>query len=133
MRTLARASGFGCALLTVVALAGCAQRATAPELPPGPPPGVEGRYRGTARLVRGDRFCPKSGPRVYQVANGAVSLAYSAGGRARVTLTADIQPNGKISGSDGVGTLDGQLTDGLLEITITSPQCEHHWSMNKVP
>ena len=118
--------------LTLGALAGCAPMAT-PVLPPGPPAGVEGRYRGTARLVRGDRLCPRSGPRVYQVVNGAVSLAYSGGGRARVTLTADIQSNGNIRASDGVGTMDGQLTDGLLEITITSQQCEHRWTMHKVP
>ena len=132
MHRPARLPGFACAALTL-ALCGCAQTAVAPALPPGPPPGVEGRYRGTARLVRGDRFCPKSGPRVYQVVNGAVSLAYSSGGRARVTLTADIQPNGDIRASDGVGTLDGHLRDGLLEITITSQQCEHYWNMRKVP
>jgi hypothetical protein len=131
MRTLARLPRLALAALTTAVLAGCAQTA-APVLPPGPPAGVEGRYRGTARLVRGDRLCPRSGPRVYQVVNGAVSLAYSAGGRARVTLTGDIQPNGTIRASDGVGTLDGQLTDGRLEITITSPQCEHHWTMQKV-
>lgn len=111
----------------------------APTAPPAPPPGIEGRYRGTARLVRSNnRFCPRSGPRVYELDNGAVSLAYSTAQHAnqrpdRVTLTAPVQPNGAIQASDGTGTIDGQLHDGLLEITIASALCEHRWTMRKVP
>ncbi len=124
----------GTVLLALGALAGCGPRPLpGPALPPGPPPGVEGRYRGTARLVRGDRFCPRSGPRVYEVRNGIVSLAYSSGGRARVPLSADIQSNGDIRASDGIGTLEGRLNEGLLEITVASQQCEHRWTMHKVP
>lgn len=117
----------------LTALAACAPRTppAAPELPPGPPPGVDGRYSGTARLVRGDRACPRSGHRYYQVVNGVVSLSYSAGGRARVQLSADIQPDGHFQATDGVGVLDGQLRDGMLEITVSSQQCEHHWTLRK--
>ena len=120
-------------LLSLLALEACASKPRVPEPLPGPPAGVEGRYRGTARLVRGDRFCPKSGPRVYEVQNGNVMLAYSAGGRTRVPLTAQIQQDGNFSTNDGDGRLEGTARDGNLEVTITSRQCEHRWTMRKVP
>jgi hypothetical protein len=47
-------------------------------------------------------------------------------------LTADIQPDGLIQASDGVGQLDGTLRDGRLELTISSPMCENHWSLTRV-
>lgn len=123
-----------CVLTAVGLLAGCAP--TAPivlQPPPGPPAGAEGRYRGTARLVRGNQFCPRSGPRVYELSNGVVTLAYSSGGRARVPLTATVQGDGAFRTDDGIGVLEGRLNNGLLEITITSEQCEHRWTMKKVP
>jgi hypothetical protein len=94
---------------------------------------VDGRYRGTARLIRGDRFCPKSGPRVYEVQGGVVTLSYSAGGRARAPLTAPIGSDGRIQATDGVGTLEGALNNGSIEVTIASKQCEHRWTLRKVP
>ena len=119
-------------LLLLPLLGACAQQA-ATVATAAPPPGIDGRYRGTARLVRGDRLCPRSGPRVYELQNGTVTLAYSAGGRARVPLTAQVQSNGRIETSDGVGTLDGQISNGNLEVTIASQQCEHRWTMRLVP
>lgn len=101
--------------------------------PPGAPAGADGRYRGTARLVRGNQFCPRSGPRTYEVQGGAVSLAYSAGGRSRVPLTAQILSDGTFNTTDGAGVLNGQLSNGTLEISITSQQCEHRWTMRHVP
>lgn len=105
---------------------------------PGPPAGTDGRYRGTARLVRGDRTCPRSGPRVYDLENGTVTLAYS-GNRptarstpARVQLSAQVQPDGSLQASDGVGTIDGRLQDGTLEFTIASAACEHRWTLRHV-
>lgn len=100
---------------------------------PGPPAGIDGRYRGTARLVRGDRYCPRSGPRVYEVENGSVTLSYSAGGRHRVPLTATVGPDGRLQASDGEGRLSGHLRDGVLEVTIESRQCEHRWTMHLIP
>lgn len=127
MRTAAALMGAG------VALAACAKPAPIVLAPPAPPPGIEGRYRGTARLVRGNQFCPRSGPRVYELTNGAVTLAYSAGGRSRVPLTASVQPDGSFRTDDGAGVLEGQLVNGTLEVTITSQQCEHRWTMRHVP
>lgn len=102
------------------------------EAPAGPPPGIDGRYRGTARLIRGDRACPRSGPRVYELSSGTVTLSYSAGGRRRVPLSAQVQGDGRVQASDGEGTLDGQLDGGLLELTIASRQCEHRWTLHQV-
>lgn len=121
------------ALLLLATLGACARPVVAPVVPEGPPPGIEGRYRGTARLVTGDRACPRSGPRVYELEHGQVTLAYSAGGRRRVPLTATVAPNGDIQASDGEGTMQGHVGNGLLEVTIASRQCEHRWTMRLVP
>ena len=122
-------------LLGVVVLGACAARppAMAPEPPPGPPAGVEGRYRGTARLIRSDnRFCPRSGPRVYEVQNGVVTLSYQGPNRARIPLTAPVRGNGDFDTSDGDGRLQGHVGDGALSMTIASQYCEHHWTMRLI-
>jgi len=122
-------------LLVGFALAGCAARPAPIELKPQPgaPSGVEGRYRGTARLIRADnRYCPRSGPRVYEVQNGAVTLSYQGPSRARVPLTAPIQPNGDFDVSDGEGRLQGHIDQGALVATIASQYCEHHWTMRLI-
>ncbi len=122
-------------LLGLAALGACApqpQRITLQQ-PSGPPTGVEGVYRGTARLIRSDnRYCPHSGPRSYQVKNGAVTLAYQGAGRQRVPLTAPIQSNGDFDISDGEGRLQGHAADGALTMTIASQYCEHYWTMRLV-
>lgn len=99
---------------------------------------MDGRYRGTARLIRGERFCPRSGPRVYEVEGDSVTFSYSAAIRrgarpTRIPLTATIGPEGSFQANDGVGTLDGELRDGTLEFTVASATCEHRWTMRKVP
>ncbi|MBV8913558.1 MAG: hypothetical protein JOZ05_11030 [Acetobacteraceae bacterium] len=101
---------------------------------PSPPAGIEGRYRGTARLLRAtnNRFCPRSGDRVYEVQNGEISLSYQGPGRTRVPLTAPIQPDGSFDVSDGEGRLQGHIANGTLELTIASQYCEHHWTMRAV-
>ena len=122
--------------LLAVALAGCAAPQPPPiklTPPPPPPSGIEGRYRGTARLIRSDnRYCPRSGPRVYEVQNDVVTLSYQGPGRGRVALTAPIQPNGDFDISDGEGRLQGHVGDGALVATIASASCEHHWTMQLV-
>jgi len=95
--------------------------------------GVDGRYRGTARLVRADgRFCPRSGPRVFEVQGGAVTLSYQGPGRERVPLSAPIQGDGSFDISDGQGRLQGHAAGGELEMTIASQYCEHHWTMHRM-
>ena len=118
--------------------AGLAACATPPRVAeqssPQPPSGVDGRYRGTARLVHAaDRYCPRSGPRVYEVQGGIVTLSYQGPGRSRVPLTAPIQPDGTFDTSDGEGRLQGRVQDGLLEMTIASQLCEHRWTMHLIP
>ena len=123
------------ALAAGLLLAGCAAQPAPIVLtpPPGPPVGIEGRYRGTARLIRSDnRYCPRSGPRVYEVQNGAVTLSYQGPGRSRVPLTAPIGPDGKFDASDGEGRLEGRAASGGLTITIASQYCEHHWTMRLI-
>jgi hypothetical protein len=101
--------------------------------PPAAPAGVDGRYRGTARLVHSsNRFCPRSGPRVYEVQNGQVTLSYQGAGRERVALTAPIQPDGSFDVSDGEGRLQGQVANGTLEMTVASRYCEHRWTMRPI-
>jgi hypothetical protein len=121
-------------LLGVAAsLAACARAPAPAPKPVEPPRGIEGRYRGTARLVTGDRLCPRSGPRVYEVTGGVVTLSYSAGGRRRVPLTASIEPDGTFQASDGDGRLEGRIGGGTLEATIASSQCEHRWTLRQTP
>ena len=125
------AAGLAAGLL----LAGCATPPAPIELSPqpGPPTGVEGRYRGTARLIRSDnRYCPRSGPRVYEVQNGAITLSYQGAGRARIPLTAPIRGDGRFDTSDGEGRLEGRVSDGALAMTIASQYCEHHWTMRLI-
>ncbi|HYZ64399.1 MAG TPA: hypothetical protein VE650_18265 [Acetobacteraceae bacterium] len=126
----------GVALALALGVAACSKPQPVPvqAAPTPPPPGVEGRYRGTARLVRSaNRFCPRSGPRVYEVENGVVTLSYQGEGRTRVPLTAPIQGDGTFDVSDGEGRLQGRVGDGTLEMTIASRQCEHRWTMRLMP
>ncbi len=124
------------ALLLLVAALGACSKAAQPivlQPPTGPPPDVDTRYRGTARLVRAaNQFCPRSGPRVYEVQNGAIALSYQAAGRRRVPISAPVQADGTFEATDGEGRLQGQLVNGLLEITISSEFCEHRWTLRPV-
>ncbi len=123
-------------LLLALTLAACGPAKPPPIVlkPPAPPsPQLEGRYRGTARLVRAaGPYCPRSGARVLEVSGGAISLSYSAAPRQRVSLTAPIDADGRIQASDGVGTMDGQMADGRLEVTVASEHCEHRWTLTRV-
>lgn len=118
-------------------LGACAAPEVAPESAvaqaPAPPAGVDGRYRGTARLIRAEEgTCPRSGPRTLEVSGGAITLSYSTPPRHRTPLTAPIQADGRIEAGDGVGSLEGHARDGRLEVTIASAMCEHRWTLTKV-
>ena len=43
------------------------------------------------------------------------------------------KPDGTFDSSDGEGRLQGQVTDGTLEMTIASQYCEHRWTMHLIP
>ena len=97
------------------------------------PAGVDGRYRGTVRLIRAaGPYCPRSGARVLEVYGSNISLSYSAAPRQRVSLTAQVAPDGRIQASDGEGSLEGQLANGRLEITVASRLCEHRWTLTRM-
>ncbi len=121
------------ALALAAALAACAAKPIVLQ-PQAAPAGTDGRYRGTARLVRAEsRFCPRSGPRVLEINGAAVTLSYSGDTqRSRVPLTAPIGADGRIQASDGIGAIDGELRDGQLGVTISSRSCEHRWTLTKV-
>ena len=97
------------------------------------PAGVDGRYRGTVRLIRAaGPYCPRSGARVLEISGSNISLSYSVAPRQRVSLTAQVASDGRIQASDGEGTMDGQVGNGRLEITVASRQCEHRWTLTRV-
>ena len=121
-------------LAAAAGLAACQQPKSIVLTPQAPPADVDGRYRGTVRMVRAEGpSCPRSGPRVLEVSNGSITLSYSGDSpRSRIPLTASIAPDGRIQASDGIGAMDGQLSDGQLGITISSRACEHRWTLYKV-
>jgi len=118
-----------------VVLAGCAAEKRITLSPAAAPPtDIDGRYRGTVRLVRANSpSCPRSGPRVLQITGGRVALAYNVAARQRQELVTTIEGDGTIRASDGVGTMEGRVADGRLDLTIASAICEHRWSMTHVP
>ncbi len=123
-------------LLLAAMLAACGSAAKPIVLSPLPassPAGIDGRYRGTVRLVRAaGPYCPRSGARVLEISGGSISLSYSVAPRQRVSLTAQIASDGRIQAGDGEGTMEGQVTNGRLEITVASRQCEHRWTLMRV-
>ncbi len=94
---------------------------------------MDGRYRGTSRLIRAERpGCPRSGARVREVTGNAITLPYTVQPRRIGQLTAEIPPDGVFQASDGIGSLNGTLRDGQMEVTISSAMCENHWSLTRV-
>lgn len=124
--------GASAALLGACAAASPVSESAVAHVPE-PPAGVDGRYRGTARLIRAETgACPRSGPRTLEVSGGAITLSYSTPPRNRTPLTAPIQADGRIEAGDGVGSMEGHARDGRLEVTIASGMCEHRWTLTKV-
>lgn len=123
-------------LLLAAGLAACGPAAKPIVLRPPPiiaQASIDGRYRGTVRLIRAaGPYCFRSGARMLEVSRGAVSLSYSNAPRQRVSLTAQIAPDGRIQASDGEGTMDGQVANGRLEVTVASRQCEHRYTLTRI-
>jgi hypothetical protein len=118
-----------------VTIAGCAQQTPASPVSArsDPTQPVDGRYRGTARLIRAERAgCPRSGARVLEVRGASLTMTYVVHPREIGQLTAAVRADGTFQAGDGVGSLDGTLRGGLLEATIASPMCVNHWSLRRV-
>ena len=117
------------------ALAGCAapvaqQQAAAPG--PAAPEGIDGRYRGIARLTRATiRGCPRSGARIVTIEGNALSLNYR-GSTASYALAAIVGPDGSIHGSDGRGTIEGQISGRHLDLTVSSEYCEVRYALDRL-
>ena len=126
-------AGYALSALLAAGLAGCVKPPPpAPQASAPPPTTMDGRYRGVARLVQGGRGCPRSGARVKEVRAGVVPMSYVPAPRQVVQLDATVQADGKVHAEDGVGTVDGTLRDGKLEMSVITPLCEHRWFLTKV-
>ena len=66
------------------------------------------------------------------VSGGTLTLSYTVSGRVRQPLTAEIRSDGRIEASDGVGTMEGRIGGGVLDVTIASAPCENYWHLTQV-
>ena len=122
------------AMLAAALAAGCASPA-APAGPaayvPPPPTHIDGRYRGIARLARADgRGCPRSGIRIVTVEGNALVVPYR-GRAASYSLAATVGPDGSIHGSDGRGTVDGQISGTHMDLTVSSDFCDLRYALER--
>ena len=100
--------------------------------PPAAPEIVNGRYRGIARLTRATiAGCPRSGSRVVVIEGNALSLNYR-GPRASYALAAIVGSDGAVHGSDGRGTIEGQISGHHLDLTVSSPYCEVRYALDRM-
>jgi hypothetical protein len=120
----------------VLAVAACAappRIAATPEAQSvAPPDQIDGRYRGIARLTRADiRNCPRSGNRIITVEGSSLSVPYR-GASASYSLAASVAANGSIHGSDGRGTIDGQISGQHMDLTVSSEFCELRYALERM-
>ena len=115
-------------------LAGCAAPTPKPVAAIAAPRSAKtmnGQYHGIARLVRATRSgCPRSGSRTVTVAGNALSLNYW-GASVAYALPATVAPDGSIHASDGRGSIDGQITNGHMDLTVASDFCAVRYSLTK--
>ena len=125
------------AVLGVASLAACAappapRPAVAAAHVPAAPEGVDGQYRGIARLVQASiAGCPRSGSRLVTVESNALSLTYR-GPTASYALAAVVDPDGSIHGSDGRGSIDGKITGRHMDLIVSSQYCEVRYALDKL-
>ena len=119
--------------MAVTALAACAAPAQQQAArTPAAPEGIDGRYRGIARLTRATiAGCPRSGARIVTIEGNALSLNYR-GPRASYALAAVVGPDGSIHGSDGRGTIEGQVSGRHVDITVSSQYCEVRYALERI-
>jgi hypothetical protein len=116
----------------LAALTACAKPAAQVASPVvAPPAAIDGRYRGIARLTHATiAGCPRSGSRIVVVEGNALSLNYR-GPRASYALAAIVSPNGEIHGSDGSGTIEGQIRGRHMDVTVSSQYCEIRYALDR--
>ena len=120
-------------MLIAAVLAGCAAPVAQPTAGPtrAAPDGIDGRYRGIARLTRATiAGCPRSGSRVVTIEGNALSLNYR-GARASYALAAVVGPDGSIHGSDGIGTIEGQISGRHVDLSVSSQYCEVRYALDR--
>ena len=120
------------AALAVLSGCGAPQRPLAPGVIAAAPDGIDGRYRGIARLVRASiAGCPRSGSRVVTIEGNALSLTYR-GARVSYSLIATVGPDGSVHGSDGRGTIEGQISGRHLDLTVSSEFCDVRYALERI-
>ncbi len=98
---------------------------------PAAPTMIDGRYRGIARLTRANiRGCPRSGSRTVTITGNTLSLQYR-GPTASYALAATVSPDGSISGADGRGTIQGQISGSHLDLIVSSDYCEMRYALDR--
>ncbi len=122
-------------MMGLAALSACAGKPPPPPPPlaPAPPPvAIDGQYRGIARLVRANvRGCLRSGPRLVTVVNDSLSLTYR-GPTVSYAIVGTVDPDGSIHGSDGRGSIDGRITHGHMDLTVSSAFCEVRYALERM-
>ncbi len=121
-------------MMSAAALTACAAPAVRQAAAPTPaaPDGIDGRYRGIARLTRATiRGCPRSGSRIVTIEGNALSLNYR-GPTASYALAAVAGPDGSIHGGDGRGTIEGQISGSHLDVTVSSQYCEVRYALDRI-
>jgi len=118
--------------LAALSACGAPSSSPPPQTASAPPPtGIDGRYRGIARLVRANiRGCPRSGSRVVVVESNALSLNYR-GATVSYALAAVVSGDGSIHGSDGRGSIEGQITGNHMDLTVSSEYCEVRYALER--
>ena len=119
------------AALTSLSACGSPQPVVSRALVAAPPDTIDGQYRGIARLVRASiAGCPRSGRRTVVISGGAMSVPYR-GARASVALVATVNADGAVSGSDGAGTVQGQISGHHLDLLVSSEFCDLRYALDR--
>lgn len=77
------------------------------------------------------RGCPRSGPRLITVENETLSLTYR-GPTVSYAIVGTVGPDGSIHGGDGRGTIEGQITNGHMDLTVSSAYCEVRYALERM-
>ena len=65
------------------------------------------------------------------IEGNALSLTYR-GPRASYALAAIVGQDGAVHGSDGRGTIEGQITGRHLDLTVSSQYCEVRYALDRI-